>query len=45
MTEEDLRGIYQFIRHLGPAGEPAPAYVAPDQVPGGPVVLFPMPVR
>ena len=28
MTDEDLRAIYRYIRHLGPAGEPAPAYVS-----------------
>jgi len=41
MTEQDLRAIYRFIRHLGPAGEPAPAYLPPDQTPNGPFVLFP----
>jgi mono/diheme cytochrome c family protein len=41
MTEQDLRAIYRFIRHLGPAGEPAPAYLAPDQEPPKPYILFP----
>ena len=41
MTEQDLRAIYRFIRNLGPAGEPAPAYVPPDQEPKGPFILFP----
>lgn len=41
MKEKDLRAIYRFIRHLGPAGEPAPAYLPPDQTPSGPVVMFP----
>ena len=41
MTEQDLRVIYRFIRNLGPAGEPAPAYVSPDQEPKGPFILFP----
>jgi phosphoglycerate dehydrogenase-like enzyme/mono/diheme cytochrome c family protein len=34
MNDADLRAIYRYVRHLGPAGEPAPAYVAP----GGKVV-------
>lgn len=41
MTEQDLRAIYRFIRHLGPAGEPAPSYVPPDQEPPKPYILFP----
>lgn len=41
MKEQDLRAIYGFIRSLGPAGEPAPAYVPPGQSPNGPVIQFP----
>jgi mono/diheme cytochrome c family protein len=41
MTDEDLRAIYRFIRHLGPAGEPAPTYLPPDQEPPKPYILFP----
>jgi mono/diheme cytochrome c family protein len=41
MTEEDLRALYQFIRYLGPGGEPAPAYVPPDKEPEPPYALFP----
>jgi hypothetical protein len=41
MKERDLRAIYRFIRHLGPAGDPAPAYVPPDQKPRQPFILFP----
>lgn len=33
MHEEDALAIYEYIRHLGPAGGPAPAYVPPDQEP------------
>jgi mono/diheme cytochrome c family protein len=29
MTESDRRAIYHYIRELGPAGTPAPPYVAP----------------
>lgn len=43
MSEEDLRSIWRYVRSLGPAGEPAPAYVPPGQMPTGPVVLFPGP--
>ena len=45
MTEDDLRAIYHFVRALGPAGEPAPAYVPPDKEPAGPAVLFPAPPK
>lgn len=45
MTQHDLRAIYRFIRHLGPAGEAVPAYVPPDQTPKGPVVSFPSPPK
>jgi len=45
MTEDDLRAIYSFVRHLGPSGTPAPSYVPPDQEPAGPYVLFPMPPK
>jgi mono/diheme cytochrome c family protein len=44
MTTEDLRAMYRFVRSLGPAGEPAPAYLPPNQEVQGPVVKFPMPV-
>ena len=40
MTDEDLRAIYRYVRDLGPAGKPAPAYVAPTAVPAGPYVQF-----
>lgn len=41
MTEQDQRALYRFVRSLGPAGEPAPAYVPPSREPKGPVVAFP----
>ncbi len=41
MTEQDLRAVYRFIRNLGPAGEPAPAYLPPDQEPPKPYIQFP----
>jgi mono/diheme cytochrome c family protein len=45
MTARDLRAMYRYIRHLGPAGKPAPAYVPPDQTPSGPYVQFPAPPK
>jgi mono/diheme cytochrome c family protein len=43
MKETDLRALYRFVRSLGVAGEPAPAYVPPGKEPHGGVVQFPMP--
>lgn len=36
INEQDSLAIYEYIRHLGPAGAPAPAYVPPDQSPKTP---------
>ncbi|MBX5462737.1 MAG: cytochrome C [Steroidobacteraceae bacterium] len=41
MSEQDLRALYRFVRHLGPAGEPAPSYVPPHEAPQGPAIQFP----
>ena len=41
MTEQDLRAMYRFIRNMGPAGNPAPAYLPPEKEPEGPYILFP----
>jgi mono/diheme cytochrome c family protein len=41
MSARDLRAMYRYIRHLGPAGKPAPAYVPPDRTPPPPFVQFP----
>ncbi len=43
MTKHDLRALYQFMRSLGKPGEPAPAYLPPDQKPNPPYALFPSP--
>lgn len=43
MSNDDLRAIYRFVRHLKPAGNAAPAYVPPDQNPPMPYVQFPAP--
>ena len=45
MSTSDLRAVYRYIRHLGPAGKPAPAYVGPDQTPAQPFVQFPAPPK
>lgn len=41
MHDNDFRDIYRYLRHLGPAGNPAPAFVPPDRVPSGPTVRYP----
>jgi hypothetical protein len=43
MTDADVKAIYAYLKHLGPAGKPAPAYVPPDKEPAGPYVTFPAP--
>ena len=43
MSEGDLRALHRFVRSLGPAGAPAPAYVPPGIAAQGPVVAFPAP--
>jgi mono/diheme cytochrome c family protein len=43
--DEDLRSLYQFIRYLGPAGSPAPAYVPRGQEPSTPYAVFPSPPK
>ena len=40
MSATDLRAIYALIRHLGPAGEPAPEYLPKDKEPPLPYVQF-----
>jgi hypothetical protein len=45
MSERDLRALYHFTRSLGPAGQPAPAFLPPGETPKGPVVLFPEPPK
>ena len=41
MSDPDLRALYRFVRSLGSAGKPAPAYVPPDKQPQPPFVQFP----
>jgi mono/diheme cytochrome c family protein len=45
MTESDVRAIYRYLRHLGPAGSDMPAYVPPDKEPKPPFVQFPAPPK
>lgn len=45
MRDSDVKAIYAYLQHLGPAGEPAPAYLPPDQAPAGPFVTFPAPPK
>jgi mono/diheme cytochrome c family protein len=41
-SEPDLRAVYQYIKHLGPAGEPAPPYLPPDKQPNPPYIQWPV---
>jgi hypothetical protein len=43
MHEDDRRAIYRFIRSLGPAGQPAPAYLPPGQKPPAPYLELVLP--
>jgi mono/diheme cytochrome c family protein len=43
MTTDDVRAIYRYLKYMGPAGKPAPAYVPPGGSPRGPVVVYPAP--
>jgi mono/diheme cytochrome c family protein len=45
MKEKDLEALYQFIRYKGVAGDPAPAFVPPDQEPTTPYAQFPLPPK
>jgi mono/diheme cytochrome c family protein len=40
MRDQDLRAIYLFIKHLGPKGVNAPAYLPPNQKPKPPYFEF-----
>ena len=43
MKENDLKALYAYLRHLGPAGTAAPAYLPPGQEPPPPFATFPAP--
>ena len=40
MTDDDLRAIHAYVRSLGAAGRPAPAYAAPGQKVDTPYIVF-----
>lgn len=40
-TEEELKAMYQYIRSLTPVGQPAPAFLSPDQEPPRPYNQLP----
>jgi mono/diheme cytochrome c family protein len=40
-SDRDLSAMYAYMKALGPAGKPAPAYLPSGQMPAGPAVLFP----
>ena len=42
-SERDLRAFHRYVKHLGPAGDPAPQALAPGEQPKGPVVQWPAP--
>ena len=43
MHDDDRRALYRFIRSLGPAGQPAPAYLPPGQQPPPPYLAMVLP--
>jgi len=43
MTDEDVVAIYRYLKHLGPAGQPAPGALPPGQEPPEPVFRAPPP--
>jgi mono/diheme cytochrome c family protein len=45
MTDGDRRAIYRYIKSLGPAGQPAPAYAPPGVAVATPVIEWPAPPK
>ncbi len=43
MSDDDLRSIHHFVRHLGPTEDSVPDYVPPEREPATPYVIFPSP--
>ena len=41
MTTQDQKAIYHYVKSVGAAGQPAPAWVPPDKVPPQPYAQFP----
>jgi len=44
-TEQDLRAMYQYVKSLGPAGQPAQPYLTPDKEPKQPYIQAPLPPK
>jgi mono/diheme cytochrome c family protein len=44
-TDQDLRAMYQYIRHLGPPGGPAQQYLPPEKEPKPPYIQYPLPAK
>jgi mono/diheme cytochrome c family protein len=44
-TSDDLRAFYQYVRHLGPAGQAAPQALPPGQAPKTPFINWPAPPK
>ncbi len=40
MSDRDLKAIFRYVRSLGSAGDPAPAYVPPDGTVTTPYIVF-----
>jgi mono/diheme cytochrome c family protein len=40
MSDQDVRAIYRYVKAMGPAGKPAPAYLPPGQKPSTPYIDF-----
>ncbi len=40
MSDEDLRAVFQYIKQLGPKGDPAPAFVPPGEEPKTPYFMM-----
>ncbi len=40
MSDADVKALYQYVRSLGAAGGPAPAYVQPGAQPTTPFIVF-----
>jgi hypothetical protein len=45
IRKPDLAAIYQFVRHLGPAGTAAPVFVPAGGEPAPPFVQYPLPPK
>lgn len=45
MSDRDVKAIFAYLKHLGPAGQPAPLFLPPDKTPSGPFIQFPAPPK